>query len=167
MNTKVSLKKIKVDQVDEYQPLGRFLLLLFRAFENDLMAVAANVGFSDITSSDLQTLHFVSLKGSLATEISKMAGITKQAVGKSVTSLEARGYLTRRENLKDARAKVIIFTPRGRMLLKTAVQAINKIEKKYERELGSKNYAILRASLASLIQLHPLCASFNETSRGD
>jgi DNA-binding MarR family transcriptional regulator len=167
MSTTVSPKRIKVDQADEDQPLARFLLLLFRAFENDLITVAAKAGFSDITSSDLQTLHFVRLEGCLATEISRLAGITKQAVGKSVTSLEARGYLTRKENPKDARAKMIVFTPRGRKLLETAVQAINKIEKKYERDLGSRNYATLRASLASLIRLHPLIASFNETSGGD
>ncbi len=154
-----------MDHVDEHQPLGRFLLLLFRAFENDLISVAAKAGFGDITTSDLQIMHFVSPDGSLATEISKMAGITKQAVGKSVASLEDRGYLTRKENANDARAKVIVFTSRGMRLLETALQAIGKIERKYEQELGAKNYAILRTSLATLIHLHPFFGRLSETSR--
>ena len=150
------VEQIKVDELDLRQPLGRHLVLLFRAFEDDLIAAARKAGFDDITVSDLQIMHFIDPKGSLATDISKRAGITKQAVGKAVTSLVERGYLRRQDDPDDARAKVIVLSDRGRKLFDAGVKAIQKIELRYENAIGKKTFQSLKASLASLLKLHPL-----------
>lgn len=154
MKNSAGIRSIKVDAVNPDQPLGRFLLILLRAFEAELITEARKAGFRDVTLPDLQILHFVKPEGSLATEISVLAGITKQGAGKAVTSLEERGYLIRKPSREDGRAKIVAFTDRGMKLLDHAITVIQRIERRYRQKLGVRDYALVRKSLATLIDLH-------------
>jgi DNA-binding MarR family transcriptional regulator len=99
------LADVRVDTVDDRQPLGRYLLLLFRAFEEELLATLAREGWSDVGMADLQVLHFVRPEGSSAVELARLAGVSKQAIARTVGSLQSRGYLRRRVSGEDARLR--------------------------------------------------------------
>jgi hypothetical protein len=47
-------KNILVDDVDQHQPLGRFLILLFRSFEDDLVSRIKVDGYSKATIDAVQ-----------------------------------------------------------------------------------------------------------------
>jgi DNA-binding MarR family transcriptional regulator len=152
----LDISKILVDRVDGNQPLGRHLLVLFRSFENELLLRLSKQGVSDITTADLQTLHFVRPEGSSATEIGHLAGITKQAVGKAVKSLRERGYLLVKPSPKDGRTRRIVFSARGLRLVTMAIEAIRDIEISYQDAIGAKRFRDLKAALAELISEFPM-----------
>ncbi len=102
-----------VDSVDQHQPLGRFLILLFRAFEDDLVRRLEAEGYVDVTPADLNVLRFVKPEGSTSIEIAKLAGVTKQAIAKSIAAIEAKGYIKRQPNSEDGRSQIIVFTSKG------------------------------------------------------
>lgn len=145
---------IRVDAVDDRQPLGRHLILLFRAFEDEVLGALARLGYRDLTAADLNVIRFVRPEGSQAVEIARLAGISKQAVGRTVLSLQERGYLRRSTDASDARSKVIAFSPRGVRLLGAAIEAIRSIDARYERVLGAAGLARLRRDLAALLETH-------------
>lgn len=154
MDNNLDPKRILVDSVDQHQPLGRFLILLFRAFEDDLIRRLEAEGYSDVSPADLNVLRFVRPTGSTSIEIAKLAGITKQAIAKSIATIEAKGYLKRQPNSEDARSQIIVFTPKGKRLLKTCIAAIAQIETIYEAKVGNKTFAELKLALTQLIGIY-------------
>ncbi|MDH4120648.1 MAG: MarR family transcriptional regulator [Deltaproteobacteria bacterium] len=145
---------IQVDRLDEYQPLGRYLILLFRAFEDELIHELKQSGYEDVRASDLNILRFVSPRGSLPSEIAKLAGITKQAVGKMAGSLEKRGYLTLTQGDYDKRTRVVRFSPVGEQLVGEMVEIIIRIEKRFAAALGKSPYKKLKSQLEKLFSLY-------------
>ena len=154
MDYKLDPKKILVDDVDQHQPLGRFLILLFRSFEDDLVSRLKVDGYSNVSPTDLNVLRFVKPTGSTSIEIAKLAGITKQAVAKNIATIETKGYLKRQQNTEDGRSQLIMFTPKGMRLLESCIFAIAQIEKAYEKKLGKKAFADLKLTLTQLIGLY-------------
>lgn len=154
MPNNLDLKKILVDSVDQHQPLARFLILLFRDFEEDLLRRLEAEGYSDVTPADLNVLRFVKPTGSTSIEIAKLAGVTKQAIAKSIAAIEAKGYLKRQANSKDGRSHMIVFTRKGLRLLQKCISVISQIETIYETKLGKKAFANLKLALTQLIGIY-------------
>jgi DNA-binding MarR family transcriptional regulator len=148
------LARIRVDDVDEAQPLGRYLILLFRAFEIEVLEALRAGGYTDLTEADLDILRFISPEGSRAVDVARLAGITKQGAGKAVHDLERRGYLKRRNHREDSRAKLIAFTPKGRIVIGKAIEVIGGIERRYARLLGARHVQELKRSLRLLLDDH-------------
>ncbi|MFN7877178.1 MAG: MarR family winged helix-turn-helix transcriptional regulator [Pirellula sp.] len=143
-----------VDAVDQHQPLGRFLILLFRSFEDDLVRRLEKEGYTDVSTADLNVLRFVRPTGSTSVEIAKLAGVSKQAIAKSIATIEDKGYIKRRKNADDGRSQIIVFTPKGMRLLQTCITAISQIESIYEAKLGKKSFTELKSSIAQLIKIY-------------
>jgi DNA-binding MarR family transcriptional regulator len=154
MDSDLNPKKLLVDSVDQHQPLGRFLILLFRAFEDDLVRRLETEGYSDVTPADLNVLRFVRPTGSTSIEIAKLAGVTKQAIAKSIATIEAKGYIKRQPNSEDGRSQLIVFSPKGMRLLKICIASISKIELVYEAKIGKRAFADLKVALTQLIGIY-------------
>ncbi len=154
MNDNSDFKKIRVDDLDQDQPLGRYLILLFIEFEKTVIESLKAQGIRDIGGSDLNIIRFLKPNGSQAIEIARLAGISKQAVGKQVASLEQRKYLVRKESTEDGRAQVILFTKKGEALLRTLIDTIRQIEDTYQSQIGTKQYIILKKQLKLLFDHH-------------
>ena len=84
------------------------------------------------------------------TDIAEQAGVTKQTAGGLVDELEANGYVARRPDPADARARLVVLTDRGERLCMTAGAEIAKVEAEWRRHLGDESYGELRAALMSL-----------------
>lgn len=154
MNKNLDPNLLLVDAVDQYQPLGRFLILLFREFEDDLVRRLEREGYKDVSTVDLNVLRFVRPTGSTSIEIAKLAGVSKQAIAKSIANIETKGYIKRRKNADDGRSQIIVFTAKGMRLLQTSIAAIAQIESIYEAKLGKKSFADLKSSLAQLMTIY-------------
>ncbi len=154
MDNQLDPQKILIDAVDQHQPLGRFLILLFRSFEDDLVRRLEAEGYSDVTPADLNVLRFVRPSGSTSIEIAKLAGVTKQAIAKSIAAIERKGYIKRQPNSEDGRSQIIVFSPKGMRLLKVCIAAISQIESVYEAKLGKNAFAQLKYALTQLIGIY-------------
>jgi DNA-binding MarR family transcriptional regulator len=154
LDERLDPRKLLVDRVDEYQPLGRYLVLLFRLFEDDLVERLRVAGYKNVSPADLNVLRFVRPTGSTSVEIAKLAGVSKQAIAKSIAGIEAKGYLKRQSHPEDGRSQVVLFTPRGRRLLESCIFAIAEIEQIYERAVGKEEFLKVKLALARLIGIY-------------
>jgi hypothetical protein len=89
LDERLDQRKLLVDRVDEYQPLGRYLVLLFRPFEDDLVGRLRVFGYLDVSPTDLNVLRFVRPTGSTSVEIAKLASVSRQGIAKSIAAIEA------------------------------------------------------------------------------
>ena len=148
------LSRIRVDALDEAQPLGRHLVLVFREFELEVLGALHAAGYADLTAADLDILRFIKPDGSRAGDLARLGGITKQGVAKALTDLEARGYVRRRPDAADSRAKVVEFTRSGEALITKAIEAIRRVEHRYERLLGRRRMHDMKRALRQLFDDH-------------
>jgi DNA-binding MarR family transcriptional regulator len=88
--------------------------------------------------------------GSRLTELAERAQITKQSMGYLVDHLERCGYLERRADPTDRRAKLICLTPRGWAQIRSALTIIAEFEEEWTRTLGRERMELLRDTLPQL-----------------
>jgi DNA-binding MarR family transcriptional regulator len=85
------------------------------------------------------------------TDVASRAGMTAQSMGELVDDLEGKGYLERRPDPTDRRAKRIYLTERGRENARVAKQAIAEVEAALADLLGDGRYHGLRQTLDAII----------------
>ncbi len=66
-----------------------------------------------ISAAHIHITRHLSLQGSRLSELAESAGMSKQAMGDLVDQCEAWGLVQRHPDPRDARAKIIRFTPVG------------------------------------------------------
>lgn len=89
--------------------------------------------------------------GSRLTELARGANMTPQAMGELVDELEHLGYVRRRPDPADRRAKLIVLTARGRACVAAAVSTIEGLETEIAAILGVRGHRELRRLLAMLL----------------
>jgi DNA-binding MarR family transcriptional regulator len=77
--------------------------------------------------------------------------MTPQAMGELVDQLESLGYLVRRADLRDRRAKLIVLTARGKACVEAAQVTIAELEDEISRRLGERGHHQLRLLLEKLL----------------
>ncbi|RDI76046.1 MarR family [Gaiella occulta] len=92
----------------------------------------------------------VEREGTRATTLAERAGIGKAAMGELIDELQALGYVERRPDPSDRRAKLVVPTARA-LEVSAIVHEVNRsLERRYRRALGREAYASLRSSLRLL-----------------
>ncbi len=89
--------------------------------------------------------------GTRLTTLAARANITPQALGELVDDLERSGYVARRADPDDRRAKRIVFTRRGRAAVTAAQRAIADLEAELAALLGSERLAAIRETLERIV----------------
>ena len=74
-----------------------------------------------------------------------------QAMGELVDELEGLGYLVRRPDPTDRRAKLITLTESGRQCVAAGIETIGGIERRITGALGVRGHAQLRTMLLTLL----------------
>lgn len=90
-------------------------------------------------------------EGSRLTELARGANVTPQAMGELVDELEELGYVERRPDPTDRRAKLIVLTPRGNECIAAGIATIEGIEERIDQILGPRGHAQLRRLLNALL----------------
>ena len=93
----------------------------------------------------------ISPEGSRLSELARGANMTPQAMGELVDELEELGYVERRPDRSDRRAKLIVLTPRGRECIAAGISMIQGIEGRIDQILGPRRHAELRRLLTDLL----------------
>jgi len=86
--------------------------------------------------------------------------MSRQAVNYLIRELEGIGYLERRRDPSDGRARLVHLTDRGEAAIQLIRASVRDLEREWERELGSRRFAQFRSSL---LQLSP--PSLDEDAR--
>ena len=96
------------------------------------LAARAQVG-----AAHAHITRHLALEGSRLTDLAARAGMTKQAMGDLVTQSEAWGLVVRAPDPKDARARLVRFTPTGLAWLKAFREAVAQAEAEFRAEVGT------------------------------
>jgi DNA-binding MarR family transcriptional regulator len=89
--------------------------------------------------------------GSRLTELACGANMSPQAMGELVDELESLGYVVRRPDPRDRRAKLIMLTRRGKACAEAARTTIEDLENEITRRLGQRGHHQLRRMLEKLL----------------
>lgn len=90
-------------------------------------------------------------EGSRLTVLARGANMSPQAMGELVDELEELGYVERKPDPSDRRAKLIVLTPRGEQCIAAGIATIRGIESRLDEILGPPGHASLRRLLAQLL----------------
>ncbi len=134
-------------------PTNALLRTAYNAVSARIFAgVKAGRHFDDLRPAHGNAMEQLELEDGLRlTEMARRAGITVQSMGELVDDLEAKGYLERRPDPGDRRAKRIHLTKRGRTNARIAKQATADVEDHLAELLGQQHYQQLRRSLQQII----------------
>lgn len=86
------------------------------------------------------------------TDLAKGAGMSPQAIGELVDQLEELGYLERRPDPDDRRAKRIYRTTRARRASEAAFDTAHRIDIELGELLGPDRLAALKTDLAQIVE---------------
>jgi DNA-binding MarR family transcriptional regulator len=112
-------------------------------------------GYPDLSAAAHPVFENIDPGGTRLTELAARTGMTHQAMGELVTTLEERGYVERRADPSDGRARLVCLTARGRRVVRDALREIADIEASwsaYWRAAGLR--ADLRPPLHHAIRQH-------------
>jgi DNA-binding MarR family transcriptional regulator len=129
------------------------MFVAHRAAESRVFEAVRAAGFDDLTLAQSRICQRLNREGMRITEIAEQAGVTKQTAGALVDELAAGGYVSRRPDPVDARARLVILTDRGEQLCAAAGAEIGEVEAEWQTHLGAKAYAELRSALAALREI--------------
>lgn len=90
--------------------------------------------------------------GQRLTDLADGAGMTPQSAGELVDQLEVLGYLERRPDPDDRRAKRIFRTAKAKRASKAAIAAAQRSDQELSRLLGQKRLEALREDLQRIVE---------------
>jgi DNA-binding MarR family transcriptional regulator len=128
--------------------LGRLLGHAMRRFDervlylmthdvNVPLALSNLAARAQVSAAHIHITRHLSLKGSRLTELAQRAGMSKQAMGDLVDQCEAWGLVTREPDPRDARARLVQFTPTGLLWLQAFKEAVAQAEREFRQEVGA------------------------------
>jgi DNA-binding MarR family transcriptional regulator len=85
-------------------------------------------------------------------DLARGANMSPQAMGELVDELEGLGYLVRRPDPTDRRAKLITLTEAGRQCVAAGIDTIGDIERRITDALGARGHRELRRMLLKLLE---------------
>ena len=132
-------------------PVGQLLGLMLRRFRADLYAWGQEAGYTNLRQSHLQVFGNVDWTGTRLTDLAARAGMTRPSMLELVDELERAGYLERRPDERDGRAKLICLTRDGRRVVAQALRAVRDIERIYAEEVGPERFEAACWTLQELL----------------
>jgi DNA-binding MarR family transcriptional regulator len=125
-----------------------------RVIADRLGDAVARAGVDDMRSSFGFVIRALAENDRTLTELSELLGVTKQAAIKVVDEMERRGYVERRPDPADRRAKVIRLTDKARKVRRTALRASGRLEAELVADLGAADVDAARRVLLRLLERH-------------
>jgi DNA-binding MarR family transcriptional regulator len=125
--------------------------LLF-AVQRELFSTLAERGFDDLKPRHGAVLAYLDEDGVRATGLSRLSGQHKQNVGILIDELESLGYVERRPDPSDRRAKLICPTERGIAQMRTADAIMAAIQQRHTERLGDDDYRRFKRQLIDITE---------------
>ncbi|MFZ2737324.1 MAG: MarR family transcriptional regulator [Burkholderiaceae bacterium] len=138
--------------------LGRLLGHAMRRFDARVLTLMAHnvevplalsnlAARGQISAAHIHITRHLSLGGSRLSELAQSAGMSKQAMGKLVDQCEAWGLVSRAIDVRDARAKTVVFSDTGLAWLAAFQAAVGQAEAEFRQEVGGNVAAVVALGL--------------------
>jgi DNA-binding MarR family transcriptional regulator len=133
-----------------------------RRFESLTAQALAADGLGFLEGMVLAALYFEAPLPVKPSQLAETFATTRGNVSHCVSSLEARGLLQRRIDPDDARAYQLTLKPQGKKCAVRVIGVFDKLQQKFEREIGK---TALGDALKTLRELEALCIGKQSASR--
>ncbi len=138
----------------ERLPVGQLLGNLLRLFRSQLAERGEDSpGVEGIRPAHLQVFGVIKADGSRLTDLAGWADMSLSAMAELVDSLEQLGYVERRPDPRDGRAKLVCLTDSGWHAMNEGRRLIAQIEASWSDALGKDRFTTLCAEMQALIDL--------------
>src|SRR5205085_8578929 len=91
--------------------------------------------------------------GDRISELAARVGVSKQAMGETITELERRGYVERMPDPRDGRATLIRRTERGWAVNQVARRVVEEVQSEWAHALGEEEFSELLDRLRHLVTI--------------
>lgn len=140
------------EEVPARLPVGQLLVNLTRLFRAELAERGEGAAeVEGIRPAHLQVFGTIKAGGSRLTDLARGADLSLSATAELVDDLEALGYLERRSDPSDGRAKLVSLTDRGWDAVRSGRTAIAAIEADWGARIGEERFGQLLATLQELL----------------
>ncbi|GLY63894.1 MarR family winged helix-turn-helix transcriptional regulator [Amycolatopsis taiwanensis] len=127
--------------------LPLLLLFGFRSLIDDLHAELARQGHPDARPMHGFVFQAIGHEGTTAVELGRALGISKQAAGKTIDTLERLGYVYRERDPQDGRRMTVRLTDRGVDSLVKSVRIFDQLRARWAKTLGAERLRALEDDL--------------------
>jgi DNA-binding MarR family transcriptional regulator len=121
-----------------------------RRFESLASRVLAADGLGFLEALVLAALFFEAPRQVKPSQLAETFATTRANLSHCVSSLEAKGFLQRKIDPRDARAYLLTLRPQGRRCALRVIAALDHLQKEFESEIGKSALADLLRSLRKL-----------------
>jgi DNA-binding MarR family transcriptional regulator len=132
------------------ESLGLSLRLVHQHWTESVKRVIEAGGF-DLAPSHANILALVPTDGIRVSELTRLAHARKQTVSEVIEELEKRGYVKRRVDRIDRRAKLVFLTRKGETLRPIGIAAGKQVDESWAALTSPEHIAILRNALQDLL----------------
>ena len=132
--------------------LGVLTSRLMFAVQEELFTTLAEQGHPDLRPQHGSVMAYLDVDGTRATDLARHSGQHKQVIGKLLDELEALGYVERRPDPTDRRAKLVVPTERGLDHMTKSDAILVAIEARHAEAFGAQQYASFKRMYAELTE---------------
>lgn len=125
------------------------MFIAFRAVESRVLAAVLDAGYR-VTLAQARIFQRIGPSGTRLTELAEQAQVTKQTAGALVDQLVAAGYVERRPDPSDARARLVCISDLGAKAWAVATAELDRVQGEWKAHLGAAEWGALHRSLVRL-----------------
>ncbi len=125
---------------------ARVLQLMARNVEVPL-ALSNLAARDQVSAAHVHITRHLSLAGDRLTDLAQRAGMSKQAMADLVDQCAAWGLVARESDPRDARARIVRFTPTGLAWLQAFRDAVAQAEAEFRAEVGAEVATVVALGL--------------------
>lgn len=134
--------------------LGRDLSFLSRELARGLMEKSVARGHKGLKLNwDTVFLNLDFREGSRVVDLAQVNGLTKQAMSQIVAEIEQQGYIAKKEDPSDGRARKLRLTAKGKKLIQDSLEAYEEMEREFEVLVGREKLDTFKEIAAELVRL--------------
>src|SRR5580765_3183741 len=130
--------------------IGALLRMPWDAVQRRMLERLHEHGFDDLDAAHLIVFQYPGPQGARPSDLAGRLRVTKQALNHLLGRLERLGYLERRPDPDDLRARRVALTARGVAAIGVIRDAVAEMEAAWSQQLGEERFAELRSLLLDL-----------------
>ncbi|MFF3543776.1 MarR family winged helix-turn-helix transcriptional regulator [Streptomyces platensis] len=146
--------------MDDALALSALVLALSGQLVQEIHEQVSRQGFEDLRPAHGFAFARISAGGATQADLAEHLGVSKQGAAQLVEELVRKGYVARQPHPRDARAKLLDLTEKGRAATRAADEAARTAVAPWRETLGEVRFAELVSDLNRIAPRGPIRPSW-------